>query len=133
VIHPPAISDASLDARLRRGLLPARNVRGVEEMARAACYSHRQFHRLAVQSTGETPAAYRRRLRLDRGAALLLGERATVLEVALETGWQTHESFTRAFRARFGVTPSRFRRTRGITLPFCLRAGLTIAQYAQKS
>lgn len=102
-------------------------------MARAACYSRRQFHRLAVQLTGETPAAYQRRLRLDRGACLLLSSCATVLEIALETGWENHESFTRAFRARFGLTPSRFRRTSGATLPFWLRAGLTIAHHAQES
>jgi AraC family transcriptional regulator len=102
-------------------------------MARAACYSPRQFHRLAVQLTGETPGAYQRRLRLDRGAWLLLNSRATVLEIALETGWENHESFTRAFRARFGLAPSRFRRTRGATLPFWLRAGLTIATHAQEN
>ena len=102
-------------------------------MARAACYSRRQFHRLTVRLTGETPASYQRRLRLDRGAWLLLSSRVTVLEIALETGWENHESFTRAFRARFGVTPSRFRRTRGTTLPFWLRAGLTIANHAQKN
>ena len=102
-------------------------------MARAACYSRRQFHRLAVRLTGETPAAYQRRLRLDRGAWLLLNSRATVLEIALETGWENHESFTRGFRTRFGVTPSRFRRERGTTLPFWLRAGLSLADYAQKN
>lgn len=102
-------------------------------MARAACYSRRQFHRLAVRLTGETPAAHQRRLRLDRGAWLLLCPHATMLEIALETGWENHESFTRAFRARFGVTPSRFRRTRGTTLPFWLRAGLTIANHAEEN
>jgi len=40
-----------------------------------------------------------------------------VLDVALETGFENHETFTRAFRARFGATPSAFRKSRGATLP----------------
>ena len=96
-------------------------------MARAACFSSRQFHRLTVQEFGETPGAHQRRVRLDRGAALLLQTRATILDVALETGWENHESFTRAFRARFGVTPSTFRKSRGATLPLSLRAGFALA------
>lgn len=76
---------------------------------------------------GETPAAHQRRLRLDRGAWQLLTSRATILEVALETGWESHETFTRAFRARFGVSPSSFRKHRGETLPRSIRAGFAIA------
>jgi AraC family transcriptional regulator len=54
---------------------------------------------------------------LDRAAWLLLTSGATVLDIALETGFENHETFTRAFRTRFGVTPSVFRKDRGKTLP----------------
>ena len=64
-------------------------------------------------SFGETPGTHQRRLRLDHAAWLLLTSRATVLDVALETGFENHETFTRAFRTRFGVTPSVFARTAG--------------------
>jgi transcriptional regulator GlxA family with amidase domain len=96
-------------------------------MARAACFSRRQFHRLTVQMTGETPGAHQRRLRLDRGAWLLLTSRASILDIALETGWESHETFIRAFRARFRVTPSAFRKGRGRTLSPSLRAGFSFA------
>jgi AraC family transcriptional regulator len=99
-------------------------------MARAACFSRRQFHRLMVQVLGETPGTRQRRLRLDRAAWLLLTSRATVLNVALETGWESHETFTRAFRTRFGVTPSTFRKTRGATLPQSIRVAVSIAIHA---
>jgi transcriptional regulator GlxA family with amidase domain len=99
-------------------------------MARAACFSRRQFHRLMVQVLGETPGARQRRLRLDRAAWLLLTSRATVLDIALETGWESHETFTRAFRTRFGVTPSSFRKTRGATLPRSIRVALSLALHA---
>jgi AraC family transcriptional regulator len=96
-------------------------------MARKACFSWRQFHRLALDVIGETPAAHQRRVRLDRAAWLLLTTRATVLDIALETGWESHEVFTRAFRAQFGTTPSAFRKDRGSSLPQSLRAGFAIA------
>ena len=115
--------------RLHRGV-GATQRRPVEAMARAACFSRRQFYRLMVQVLGETPGTHQRRLRLDRGAWLLLTSRATVLEIALETGFESHESFTRAFRARFGVTPTAFRKDRGASLPRSIRVALNIAIHA---
>jgi AraC family transcriptional regulator len=80
-----------------------------------------------MRTLGETPAAHQRRVRLDRAGWLLLTTRATVLDIALETGWESHEVFTRAFRARFAVTPSGFRKGRGKSLPQSLRAAFAIA------
>jgi transcriptional regulator GlxA family with amidase domain len=108
-------------------LHPTQGARPVDAMARAACFSRRQFHRLMVQLLGETPGSHQRRLRLDRGAWLLLTSCVTVLEIALETGFESHETFTRAFRARFGETPSAFRKSRGANLPRSIRIGLGIA------
>jgi transcriptional regulator GlxA family with amidase domain len=99
-------------------------------MARAACFSRRQFHRLTLRATGETPGAHQRRLRLDRAAWLLLTSQVTVLDIALETGFGSHETFTRAFRRRFGETPSSFRKNRGARLPRSIRVGLAIAANA---
>jgi AraC family transcriptional regulator len=116
--------------RLRRGLSLTQNPHPVDAMARAACFSRRQFHRLMVQVLGETPGTHQRRLRLDRGAWLLLTSRATVLEIALETGFENHETFTRAFRARFGITPSAFRKNQGKTLPQSIQVALSVALHA---
>ena len=119
--------NAETTGRLRRGLNAADGSRNVTVMAKKACFSRRQFHRLTLHVLGETPARHQRRLRLDRAAWLLLTTRATVLNVALETGWESHEVFTRAFRARFGGTPSAFRKDRAKKLPPSLRAGFAIA------
>lgn len=121
------IQSADTTGRLRRGLNAADGPRPVHAMARKACFSRRQFHRLTLRTLGETPAAHQRRVRLDRAAWLLLTSRATILDIALETGWESHEVFTRAFRARFGATPSAFRKDRGSALPQSLRAGFAIA------
>lgn len=127
---PATFQDESTVRRLRRGLDPAPGPQAVSAMARTACFSRRQFHRLTVATIGETPAAHQRRLRLDRAAWLLLTSSATILDVALETGWESHETFTRGFRARFRATPSAFRKERGGTLPRSLRAGFSIALHA---
>lgn len=116
--------------RLRRGGGSAAAARPVDTMARAACFSRRQFHRLMLQVFGETPGTHQRRQRLDRGAWLLLTSGGTVLDIALETGFENHETFTRAFRTRFGVAPSGFRKTRGANLPRAIRVGLAIASHA---
>lgn len=115
--------------RLRRGLNASGGPQGVNAMARTACFSRRQFHRLTLRVIGETPAAHQRRVRLDRAAWLLLTTQTTILAVALETGWESHEVFTRAFRLRFGVTPSAFRKDRGKALPQSMRAAFSIAQH----
>ena len=53
------------------------------------------------------------RQRLDRAAdALLHGDRE-VLEIAVNAGFATHETFSCAFLRRFGMTPSAYR-ARGV-------------------
>lgn len=49
------------------------------------------------------------------GAALLTGN-DSVLDIALASGFESHEGFTRAFRRRFGMTPSAYR-SRGSQSP----------------
>jgi AraC-like DNA-binding protein len=127
---PAHLGDGSTTGRLRHGLNPARGPRAVAAMARDACFSRRQFHRLTLQVIGETPAAHQRRLRLDRGAWLLLSSRGTILDIALETGWESHEAFARAFRARFRLAPSAFRKGGGATLPRSMRLGFSISAHA---
>jgi AraC-like DNA-binding protein/effector-binding domain-containing protein len=67
------------------------------------------LHRLFSAAARETPKQFTLRLRLDRAAAMLLTTQDSVLEVALSCGFQSHEAFCRAFRRRFGMTPSAHR------------------------
>lgn len=70
-------------------------------------------HRTLSKALGETPKEYMLRLRLDRAAGLLVSGNDTILEIALGCGFESHEVFLRAFRRRFGCTPSAYRK-RGI-------------------
>lgn len=82
---------------------------GLERLGRKAGLSPFYLQRLFKAAIGETPKAYTSRLRLERGAFRLLVHDSTVLDVALECGFQSHETFLRAFRRRFGRSPSAYR------------------------
>lgn len=85
-------------------------------LAAGAGLSAFHLHRLFVGVTGETPKQFTLRLRVCRGAALLLTSRRTVLDIALACGFDSHETFTRAFRRHFRLSPRAYRR-RGFALP----------------
>jgi len=79
-------------------------------LARDAHYSRFHFQRVFRQTTGETPSNCRRRLRLERAAHQLLQGDRSVTEIAFESGFDSLEGFSRAFRKAAGVSPSHFRR-----------------------
>ncbi|HKV98401.1 MAG TPA: AraC family transcriptional regulator [Vicinamibacterales bacterium] len=76
-------------------------------LAARAMLSPFHFNRLVRAGIGEPPAAFRRRLLLER-AAWQLGRGANVTEAALEAGYDAVEAFSRAFTRAHGVPPSRF-------------------------
>lgn len=81
----------------------------IERLAQVACLSPFHFHRIFAAHLRETVAEHIRRLRLERAATRLAftGERVT--DTALGAGYETPAAFTRAFRDRFGMSPSEFR------------------------
>jgi AraC family transcriptional regulator len=81
----------------------------LEELAAVARFSPYHFHRLFRAMVGESVKEHVRRLRLERAAHRLKHGDQPITWVALEAGYETHEAFTRAFSARFGVPPSQFR------------------------
>jgi len=81
----------------------------LEDLASAAHYSMFHFHRLFRARTGETVREHIRRLRLERAAYRLTQGDDGILGIALDAGYESHEAFTRAFKARFGIAPSVFR------------------------
>lgn len=80
-------------------------------LARTAHLSLHHFHRIFRAQLGETIMQHLRRLRLERAARRLRNadDGARLLDLAMEAGYESHEAFTRAFQARFGVAPSAYR------------------------
>ncbi len=87
-----------LDERLR-----------LEELAGLACFSPCHFHRVFTGMVGESVKEHVRRLRLERAATQLKLGTAPVTSIAFDAGYESHEAFTRSFRAAFGLSPSQFR------------------------
>jgi AraC family transcriptional regulator len=84
----------------------------LDDLAAIACFSPYHFHRIFRGMVGESVMEYVRRLRLEQAAQKLRFSDRPVVDVALDAGYESHEAFTRAFSARFGLSPSSFRKTR---------------------
>jgi len=78
-------------------------------LASAAAFSRFHFHRIFRGLVGESLGEHIRRLRLERAARSLKQSDQPITETALDAGFETHESFTRAFTDMFGVPPSAYR------------------------
>jgi AraC family transcriptional regulator len=81
----------------------------LDRLARLAHFSPYHFHRIFKALVGEGVNEHVRRLRLESAAVALKTTERSVLQVALDAGYGTHEAFTRAFKQLFGVSPSQFR------------------------
>ena len=88
----------------------------LERLADIAGFSPFHFHRIFSGMVGESVMAHVRRLRLERAAQELMHTEKPVIEVALDAGYETQESFTRAFHSAFNDPPGRFRRHRRAAL-----------------
>lgn len=86
-----------------------------DALAKDAHYSRFHFQRKFRQITGESPGSCQRRLRLERAAYHLLQDDRSVTELAFESGFDSLEGFSRAFRKAAGVSPSHFRRARPVS------------------
>ena len=85
----------------------------LNELARVAAFSPYHFHRIFRGMLGESVKEHIRRLRLERAAMRLKYSDVSVTNIAFEAGYETHESFTRAFKAVNGMAPSTYRSRTG--------------------
>jgi AraC family transcriptional regulator len=82
----------------------------LDSLAKVAAFSPFHFHRLFTAWFGETLGDYVRRRRLETAAMRLVAQpRLTVTQVALSVGFGSTEAFARAFKTRFGSTPTEWR------------------------
>jgi AraC family transcriptional regulator len=82
----------------------------LDALARSFGYSPFHFHRVFTREVGETPKAHVDRLRLERGWLLVAVTDESILDIALTVGFKSHETFARAFKRCYGLTPTEFRR-----------------------
>ncbi|MDD4450441.1 MAG: helix-turn-helix domain-containing protein, partial [Sphaerochaeta sp.] len=80
------------------------------ELASAAAYSPWHADRLFKDATGCAPFSYIRSRRLAAAAHALGTSDRSIIDVAFEFVFDSHEGFTRAFTKQFGMNPSAFRK-----------------------
>ena len=82
----------------------------MDELCRKLGWSSWSLRRLFHRHLGMSPQAYYMELRLDHARNLLRNSSEKVGTIALMCGFPATESLSRAYKARFGVSPSRDRR-----------------------
>ena len=88
------------------------------DLASVVNISSFHFHRIFKAMLGESPGEYIQRLRLEKAAFKLQTTRQTILEIAEQTGYQSPHALSKAFKKRFGVSPSAFRtQSSDLTVP----------------
>ena len=81
----------------------------LEKVARVASFSPYHFHRVFRSVMGETLKDFVLRLRLERAVFLMArAKRLRLTDIALECGFAASSDFSRAFKARYGVSPRSF-------------------------
>lgn len=96
----------------------------LDELAGLANFSPYHFHRVFRGMVGEPVKEHVRRLRLERAAQHLKTTDRAVTAIAFDAGYETHESFTRAFRAMFSDSPSGFREARSAMVDAVASSGV---------
>jgi AraC-like DNA-binding protein len=82
----------------------------VEALARLAHTSRSAFIEHFRETTGEPPARYVTRVRMDEAKRMLQHPRASISQVAATLGYGSDAAFSRAFRRVAGVAPTVWRR-----------------------
>lgn len=81
----------------------------LDALAAVACLSPHHWHRIYHALYGETAAATVKRLRLQRAASDLANTSLPIEEIAARAGYPALPSFTRTFKAAFGLPPALYR------------------------
>ncbi|TGK09099.1 AraC family transcriptional regulator [Leptospira fletcheri] len=81
----------------------------LEEIAKASGVSPFHLTRTFADAMGVSLMRYVRARRLSEAAKRLMETGESILDLALEVGYGSHEAFTRAFRDQFSATPDQVR------------------------
>ena len=105
-----AIDDSELAAAMRFIHENAVNAITVDDVLREVPLSRRSLERRFLQVFGRSPADEIRRVRLQRAQQVLLETDRPISDVAAISGFGSPEYLSCAFKAAFGILPSRFRK-----------------------
>lgn len=79
-------------------------------VSHAVSYSYYHFHRHFLFVMGETIGSYIRSRRLTQAGYELVHSETKILDIALSLYFESAESFSRAFKKKYGVAPREYRK-----------------------
>lgn len=79
------------------------------DLSRVCGYSMSHLYRVFSGMTGYTIMEYVRKRRLSTAYYMLNVTKKTILDIALDLNYDSHEAFTRAFKAEYNELPSKVR------------------------
>ena len=82
----------------------------IDSIATMTGVSRRQLERLFESDMGTSPSAISSKIRMAAALTMVMRTNKPLIEIAMETGFESLSHFTRRFRAAFGDTPSQIRR-----------------------
>jgi len=86
------------------------NTTTLDDVAKNAGFSTDYFNRIFRNYTGFNVMEYVKFRKLNRAARMLrTAHDRDILSIALDSGYESHEGFTRAFKEQYGKTPSEYR------------------------
>ncbi|WP_269583280.1 GlxA family transcriptional regulator [Roseibium sp. Sym1] len=82
------------------------------DLASQVGLSPRHLERLFTVYLNTTPARFYKKIRLKKAHTLVTGTHISLIEIALASGFLTAPSFSQAYKAEYGETPTQIRRKR---------------------
>jgi len=79
----------------------------LEDLSRVGSFSKYHFHRIFKSIVGVSVGDYVRRVRLQ-STTLKLMTSAKITHIAMNSGYETNASFSKAFKKHFGIAPKEF-------------------------
>jgi len=89
----------------------------LESLARAAGTSRSVLAEKFTHYVGQSPIQYLAKWRMAIASNLLRRSASSLMQIALEVGYETDAAFSRAFKREFGMPPASWRRVQGAEAP----------------
>ncbi|MDT8717477.1 helix-turn-helix transcriptional regulator [Clostridium sp. 19966] len=89
----------------------------LEQLAALCYYSDNHYHRIFQSIIGIPVADYIRKRKLAMAAGEIIDTDKSILDIALEYGFNSHETFSRGFKRIFDITPTEYRKLNVHAIP----------------